>query len=135
VIFLDTNVFLFAAGADHPLRRASQEILRRVAQGDLVATSSSEVVQEILYVLYRRGLPAAAQELTRNTLLLFPDLLPVTRNDMALAADLLDRYPRISTRDAVHAATMLNNGLSKIVTSDDHFDEIQEIRRLKFSDV
>jgi predicted nucleic acid-binding protein len=54
---------------------------------------------------------------------------------MALAADLLDRYPRISTRDAVHAATMLNNGLSKIVTSDDHFDEIQEIRRLKFSDV
>jgi predicted nucleic acid-binding protein len=135
VIFLDTNVFLFAAGADHPLRKPSQEILRRVAQGEVIAVTSSEVVQEIIYVLYRRGLAAAAQELARNTILLFPDLLPVTRTDMATACDLLDRYPGIPTRDAVHAATMLNNGLSKIVTADTHFDDIQEVHRLAFADV
>ena len=37
-IFLDTNIFLYAAGADHPLREASQQFLQRVAEGDLQAT-------------------------------------------------------------------------------------------------
>jgi hypothetical protein len=135
VIFLDTNVFLFAAGAEHPLREASQRILRRVAQDELDATTSSEVVQEILYVLYRRGLAEAAQQIARNALLLIPDLLPVTRNDMEAACELLERYPKISTRDAVHAATMLNNGIKMIATSDGHFEGIQEIQRLSFAEV
>ncbi|HEX3530125.1 MAG TPA: type II toxin-antitoxin system VapC family toxin [Thermoanaerobaculia bacterium] len=135
MIFLDTNVFLFAAGAEHPLREASQRILRRVAQDELDATTSSEVVQEILYVLYRRGLAEAAQQIARNALLLIPDLLPVTRNDMEAACELLERYPKISTRDAVHAATMLNNGIKMIATSDGHFEGIQEIQRLSFAEV
>jgi len=135
MIFLDTNVFLFAAGAEHPLREDSQRILHRVAQEELAATTSSEVVQEILYVLYRRSLEGAAQQLARNAILLFPDLLSVTRNDMEAACDLLERYPGIPTRDAVHAATMLNNGITTIVSADGHFDEIQEIHRLSFADV
>jgi predicted nucleic acid-binding protein len=135
VIFLDTNVFLFAAGAEHPLRDASQQILRRVAQGEIAATTSTEVVQEILYVLMRRGLTTAAQQLARNAILLFPDLLPVTRADMAVACDLLERYPGIQVRDAVHAATMLNNGITAIVSADGHFDEIQDVHRLAFADV
>jgi hypothetical protein len=134
VIFLDTNVFLFAAGAEHPLREASQRILRRVAQEELAATTSSEVVQEILYVLYRRGLADSAQQLARNAILLFPDLLPVTRNDMEAACDLLERYPGIPTRDAVHAATMLNNGITTIITADGHFDGIREVHRLSFAE-
>src|SRR5947208_7460691 len=109
-VFLDTNVFLFAAGADHPLREASQQLLRRVTQGELAAKTSTEVVQEILYVLRRRGLHEVAVKLARNTLALFPDLLPITRADMATACSLLDRYPDLPTRDAVHAATALNNG-------------------------
>ncbi len=42
--FLDTNVFLYAAGADHPLRDPCQRILHRVAAGELAATTSSKVV-------------------------------------------------------------------------------------------
>ena len=127
-VFLDTNVFLFAAGADHPLREAGQQVLRRVAQGDLAATTSTEVVQEILYVLYRRDLAAAGQKLARNALILFPDLLPITRADMLTACDLLERYPGIPTRDAVHAASVLNNGLSAIITADSHFKDLAEVR-------
>jgi len=126
--FLDTNVFLFAAGADHPLREAGQEILRRVARGQLAATTSTEVVQEILYVLHRRGLAEIGQKLARNALLLFPDLLPITRADMLTACDLLGRYPNLPTRDAVHAATALNNRLSAVITSDAHFKDLPEVR-------
>jgi predicted nucleic acid-binding protein len=95
-----------------------------------MATTSSEVLQEILFVLQRRNQTETALQLVRSTVLLFPDLLPVTRNDMLVACDLLERYPQIRPRDAVHAATMLNNGLSSIVSADRHFDEIEELERL-----
>ena len=129
-IFLDTNVFLYAVGADHPLRDASQRVLRRVAEGDLLATTNSEVIQEILFVLGRRGRKDQALDLARGTALLFPDLLPVTRSDMLTACELIERYPDVPPRDAIHAATMINNGIGSIMSADGHFDDIAEITRL-----
>ena len=70
--FLDTNVFLYAAGSSHRLREPCQEILRRVADGNLFAITSTEVVQELLYVLDRRGRGADGIRLSRRVLLLFP---------------------------------------------------------------
>lgn len=129
-VFLDANVFFYAAGAEHPLRTPAQEVIQKVAAGELAATTSAEVLQEILFVMQRRGQAELGFQLTRNTVLLFPDLLSVTRNDMLIACDLLERYPQIRTRDAVHAATMLNNGLDSIVSADGHFDDIEGIRRI-----
>ena len=76
--FLDTNVFLYAAGAAHPERDACVRVLRSVADGSLDATVNSEVVQEILYVLSRRGRRRDAIALAGHVAALFPDLLPVT---------------------------------------------------------
>jgi predicted nucleic acid-binding protein len=42
----------------------------------------------------------------------------------------LRQYPGLSVRDAVHAATMLRNGLSTVVSVDSDFDRIPQIRRL-----
>jgi predicted nucleic acid-binding protein len=129
-VFLDANVFFYAAGAEHPLRGPAQQVIQKVSQGELSATTNTEILQEILYVMQRRRQATLGFELVRNTFLLFPDLLAVTRNDMLIACDLLERYPQIRTRDAVHAATMLNNGLDSIVSADHHFDDIKEIRRI-----
>ena len=54
-VFLDTNIFLYAAGQAHTQRDACVDVLRRVAAGTLEATANSEVIQEILHVLVRRG--------------------------------------------------------------------------------
>lgn len=129
-VFLDTNIFLHAVGADQPLRDASRQVLRRVTEGELVATTNSEVVQEILFVLGRRGRKDLALDIARSTTLLFPDLLPVTRSDVLTACELLERYPDLPPRDAIHAATMLNNGIGAILSADTHFDDISEITRL-----
>jgi predicted nucleic acid-binding protein len=48
-VFLDTNVFLYAIGAQHPLKAAGQQVLERVGNGTLEAVTSTEVIQEILY--------------------------------------------------------------------------------------
>jgi predicted nucleic acid-binding protein len=132
-VFLDTNVFLYAIGAQHPLKAASQQVLKLVGDGDLEAASSTEVVQEILHVLSRRGLRETALKLALHTIDLLHPLLPVTQADISVACDLMDRYPALPTRDAIHAATMLNNGISDIITADGHFDEVEGIRHLSLA--
>ena len=129
-VFLDTNIFLYAAGTSRSLRGACASVLRRVADGTIEATVNSEVVQEILYVLTRRGRPGDALTLARSLLSLFPDLLPVTREDVLGACDLLQQHPRLSVRDALHVATMLRNGLKTIVSVDSDFDQLSQIHRL-----
>jgi hypothetical protein len=133
--FLDTNIFLYAAGASHPLGEACAGVLRRVADGTLDATISSEVIQEVLYVLIRRGRRGDALKLASDLASLFPDLLAVTRDDVAGACELLRRYPQLSVRDAVHVGTMLQNGLRTIVSVDSDFDQVSEIRRVDPSTV
>ena len=129
-VFLDTNVFLYAAGGDHPHRQACARVLRRVADGSLDATVNSEVLQEVLYVLSRQGRRPEGITLARHVASLFPDLLPVTRDDMLRVCDLVRRYPRLPVRDAVHAATMLRNGIRQVISVDQDFDRIGEIRRV-----
>jgi hypothetical protein len=129
-VFLDTNIFLYAAGPSHPLREVCAKVLLRVADGALDATINSEVVQEILYVLTRRGRREDALTLAHHLTSLFPDLLPVTREDIAVACDVLRQYPRLSVRDAIHTATMLRNGLETVVSVDSDFDQVSQVRRL-----
>ncbi len=129
-VFLDTNIFLYAAGQTHPQREACVAVLRRVAAGTLEATANSEVTQEILDVLVRRGRGEDGVALARHVAALFPDLLPVTGEDLRRACDLIERYPKLPVRDAVHAATMLGNGLKEVISVDEDFDQVREIRRV-----
>jgi predicted nucleic acid-binding protein len=130
LLFLDTNVFLYAIGGEHPLREPCRTILRRLGDGDLAATTSTEVVQELLYVLARRGRREQAVELAGHVLSLFPDLLPVRRQEMEVACELVAGDPELPPRDAVHAATMLNHGLVTLVSADPHFDRVPGLERL-----
>ena len=52
--------------------------------------------------------------------------------DMYTAVELAARYgPQgIKARDLIHAAVMQNNGLTQIVSTDKHFDQIEGIVRL-----
>jgi predicted nucleic acid-binding protein len=129
-VFLDTHVFLYAAGGAHPQKRACAKLLQRVADGSLEATSNTEVAQEILFVLIRQGRATEAVKLAARVAALFPSLLPLTRDDMLKACELMGRQPGLPVRDAVHAGTMLNNGLHTVISVDPDFDRIPGIRRV-----
>ena len=130
MIFIDTNVFLYAAGADNPLRKPCQQVLQDAVSGAVEGVTSTEVVQEILYVLIRRGLKEKALVLAGEILHLFPELLPVTRPDMQRTTELLREHPDIQVRDALHVATMLNNGIGRIVSADRDFEKISGVHWL-----
>lgn len=121
-VFLDTHIFLYAAGTPHSLREPCVRILGEVAAGRLAAATSTEVIQELLYVLARRQRGTDGVRLARGAMALVPQVLPIRPVEMARACDLLGRHATLPVRDAVHAATMLNHGLTTIVSADQHFD-------------
>ncbi|MBN1945754.1 MAG: type II toxin-antitoxin system VapC family toxin [Bradymonadales bacterium] len=130
VAFLDTNIFIYAAGAEHPLKAPCVELLRRVAVGDLDATTSAEVIQEIHHVYRKRGRLVEGVELGRQVLLLVPQLLPITRAEVQRAGEILLKHQQLSPRDALHAATALNNGISAVLSVDRDFELIEGIQRI-----
>ena len=49
MIFVDTNVFMYAVGRDHPLRRPAREFFEASLEvGDRLVTSA-EVLQELMH--------------------------------------------------------------------------------------
>lgn len=132
-VFIDSNIPMYVAGRDHPNREPSRRFLRRVSEGKFEACTSTEVLQEILY----RYTSLRRLDLAREVYDLFVDVCPivlgVTLADTDRARDLVCGAIGPSTRDAVHAAVMLNNEVGWIATFDAGFDEIPGIRRLKLS--
>lgn len=130
MLFLDSNVFLYALGRDHPLREPCRGVLERVRVGTLEANTSAEVLQEVLYVLARRGDAGVAARVVRDLAEAFPDAIAVTRTEVVEACAVLDEHPRLASRDAVHVATLRLHGLSEIVSADRHFDTVEGLRRV-----
>ena len=133
MVFIDSNIPMYVAGRDHPLRAPAMRVLERVRAGDLEACSSTEVLQEILY----RYAGLRRLDLARDVYDLFvalcPVVFPVTLADTDRARDLLGAGTPVSVRDAIHAAVMLNNDVREIATFDTGFDAIQGIQRITLS--
>jgi predicted nucleic acid-binding protein len=49
VILIDANIFMYAAGAEHPHKEPSRRFLEQVARGEVDAALDAEVLQEILH--------------------------------------------------------------------------------------
>jgi predicted nucleic acid-binding protein len=94
---------------------------------------NTEVLQEILYryVMIEKG--DTGLSICRDIEALEVDVLPVTTDDMNRTFELFERYKskKLPPRDLIHAAVMINNGISHIVSADKHFDSIKEIKRVR----
>lgn len=128
--FIDTNIFIYASGSSHPYKRHCLKLLNSVAIGETRAAVSVEVVQELLHYHSSRNRRTTGLELARQAMEIFHPALPVMEEDMRLAVHLAEIYPDISSRDSVHAAVALNNGIGRIISTDRDFDSVREITRL-----
>ena len=130
MMFVDSNIPMYVAGRDHPLRDPARRFLARAQQGGVDICTSTEVLQEILYrysALKRLDLAASVYDLFVQ---LCPTVLPVTLADTDRAKALLVGSPGMTARDALHAAVMLNHDIAEIATFDAGFDDIPGIRRI-----
>jgi len=118
LIFVDTNVFVYAVGREHSLKAPARVFFQRAAEaGDVLATSA-EVLQELLHIYLPAGRIAtldAALELVRGTIGEVWDLVP---EDVHLARSFAGRYPHLGARDLVHLACCRRRNVTRIKTFD-----------------
>ena len=112
------------------MRKASIAAIRKIREGGILAVINTEIIQEILYRFQSiKKLPIGIQ-LSREAILISYQILSVTQKDISLAIELLESHPKVETRDAFHAATMINNNIKEIISTDSHFDLIPQIQRI-----
>jgi len=130
--FLDTNVFIYAAGRESDYKASCTQILADIVRGGLLAATSAEVCQEIMYVYHRRKRPDLAVEVVERVLRMPLTILPVGKVETELAVTIYrEKQPAgLSPRDAIHAAVMRQNGIRQIISTDPHFDAIDDIERI-----
>jgi uncharacterized protein len=130
-VFIDSNIPMYVAGADHPNRAPARRFLERVRSREVDGFTSTEVLQEILYRYHALQRLDLASNVYDFFVALVPVVLPVTLADTDLARDLLATTAGVSARDAVHGAVMLNNGLERVATFDRGFDRMGRVSRLE----
>ncbi len=131
MILVDANVLMYAAGAPHPHKDPSTAFLERVATGEVDAVVDAEILQEILQryrALDRWEEGRRVFDLTRT---LFPVVLPVTAEVMDRARLLLDAYPHLMARDALHAGVVFEHELEGLCSYDRDFDPVAGVRRVE----
>lgn len=129
MILVDSDVLMYAAGAEHPHKAPSVALLRHIAAGSIEAAIDAEVLQEILHRY--RGIRRWEQgsQLYTSARSIFTVIIPITARVLDETHALLDRYPDLMARDALHAAVARQETRGEIYSFDDDFDGIEGIAR------
>ncbi|MFQ5690338.1 MAG: type II toxin-antitoxin system VapC family toxin [Gemmatimonadota bacterium] len=118
MIFVDTNVWMYAVGGQHPLRREARAFLERsLVRGTALATSA-EVLQEFLHAYLPVGRLATlegAMTLARSR---SAQIWSIEPRDVLLAHVLVDRHPELGARDLLHLASCRRREVRGLKTFD-----------------
>lgn len=118
MIFVDTNVLMYAVGGDHPLRREARDFFEEALSSGRRLVSSAEVLQELLHAY----LPAGRIDTLDAALTLADARLatvwPVEAPDVELARLLVDTYGALGARDLLHLACCKRREVDEVRTFD-----------------
>lgn len=118
MIFVDTNVIMYAVGREHPLRDAARRFFLEQAAGGEVLVSSAEVLQELLHAyvpVKRLETLDAALALAHARL---GSIWPVEAEDIELARALVELHPALGARDLLHVACCERRGVTRVQSFD-----------------
>ena len=133
MIFVDTDIFLFAAGTKSEQRDPCQGVLGRLVEEEpgLVARTDAGVLQEALAHCRREGAPEKGHALFDAVASLGIPVLAVGEEELRQARLLMAALPELDTRVAVHAGVMRTHGIGRVLSYDEGFDFIRGLERLE----
>ncbi len=118
MIFVDTNVFMYAVGRPHALHTPAQRFFVEANRSGARLCTSAEVMQELAHVY----LPTGRLQTFDATLELMAsaavEVWPLEEADVALARQLHEQYPSLQARDLCHLASCRRRGVREIKTFD-----------------
>lgn len=130
MIFIDSNIPMYLAGAQHPHKSETIAILERLASERVRLVTNTETIQEILH-RYLAIKQKQSIQLALDALYGFIDEVgAVTETDALTAKDLVLAYSDLSARDALHAAYMKHRKIKTVLSFDRGFDCLPFLKRV-----
>ena len=118
MIFVDTNVVMYAVGREHPLRAEAQAFFRRQLEEPEGLVTSAEVLQELLHAY----LPVDRLETLEAAFALveasIPTIWSIEPDDVRYARTLVESQTQLGARDLLHLACCHRRGVDRIQTFD-----------------
>jgi uncharacterized protein len=118
LIFVDTNVFMYAVGREHPLRAPAQKFFLNSRRRESHLVISAEVLQELMHAylpVNRISTLDAALELVARTV---SEVWPLEPEDITFARALIRDHGTIGARDLLYLACCRRRGVERIKTFD-----------------
>lgn len=116
MIFVDTNVFMYAVGRPHPLQEEARTFFLEHVESGRTLVTSAEVLQELLHAYVPVGrfstLDAALALARART----SQVWSVEAEDVEVAWSLAHRHPELGARDLLHLACCIRREADEIRT-------------------
>jgi uncharacterized protein len=129
MLYIDTNIFVYAALNTEEYGNKAASLLQRIANGEEQAITSVLTFDETVWAVKKnRGIEKALE--VGRALLNFPnlELIAATRETASLALQVIKECG-LNPRDALHAATAIAEKVDFIVSTDAHFDKVPKLKR------
>lgn len=127
MLYLDANVFVFAAVNSEEIGGNARAIIRKVQMGEDIAVTSALTWDEVFWAVKKHSLELAFE--VSEAMLNLPNLeIIAVDKELALSALRLMRDCHLAPRDALHAATAIDCGVDCFVTSDADFGKVKELK-------
>jgi hypothetical protein len=130
LIVLDTTVFVYAVGVEHPLKESSKRVLEAVQSGAVQGATTAGVLQEFADVRARRRPRSDAVALARDFAALLSPLQRVEESDLDLGLRIFERSDQLGSFDAVLAAVAINRDAEALISTDRGFRGVRRLRHV-----
>lgn len=127
VLYLDANIFIYATINTEDLGEKARSLLGKIQQGEEKAETSALTFDEVYWAIKKHNLELAFTAV--EAMLNFPNLeiVPADKEVMRSALEIIKKY-YLAPRDAIHAATAIAEKADFIVSTDQHFDKVKELK-------
>ena len=118
MIFVDSNVFIYAVGRSHPLKAEAQNFFLGSSKEGKRLVTSAEVLQELLHVYLpvdRMETLDAAMELATQGV---DQVISIDSAAVLHARNLANNFPGLTARDLLHLSTCQLNKIKELKTFD-----------------
>ena len=118
MIFVDSNVFIYAVGRSHPLRSEAQKFFLNSSNNGKRLVTSAEVLQELLHVYLpverMETLDAALELATKGV----DHIISIDAAAVLHARNLVDKFPGLTARDLLHLSVCQLHKIKDLKTYD-----------------
>ncbi|MCL4349414.1 type II toxin-antitoxin system VapC family toxin [Ferroplasma acidiphilum] len=130
MIYIDSNVFIFAALNNEELGNSAKLILEKVENRSIEASTSSLTFDEVVWIVKKNRSFEDAVSIGDAFLGMEGlHLIDVNQDLLALAISIMKKY-KTDPRDSIHAATAITQKAAVVISEESDFDKITEIKKI-----